>query len=69
MARFPDHPEGLDPVDLKEPVRRILGRCTDFRALTGRQGDIAFAHPFMLHTASVKHDTASHHLELVGDAP
>jgi hypothetical protein len=46
------HPEGLDPRDLREPVAEILGGCRDLQALTGRQGDIVFAHPFMLHTAS-----------------
>jgi hypothetical protein len=48
-----DHPEGLDPPALGGPVREILAGCRDFRALTGRQGDIVFAHPFLLHTASV----------------
>ena len=48
-----DHPEGLDPSDLSAPVRRILAGCCDFRALTGRQGDVVLAHPFLLHTASV----------------
>jgi hypothetical protein len=48
-----DHPEGLDPSALGAPVRAILAGCRDFRALTGRQGDIVFAHPFLLHTASV----------------
>ncbi len=48
-----DHPEGLDPSALVEPVRRILAACADFRPLTGRQGDIVLAHPFLLHTASV----------------
>jgi hypothetical protein len=45
-------PGGLDPAELVEPNRRIIAGCGDFRALTGRQGDIVFAHPFLLHTAS-----------------
>jgi hypothetical protein len=34
-------------------VRALLPRCRDFRALTGRQGTIVLAHPFLVHTASV----------------
>jgi hypothetical protein len=48
-----EHPEGLDPADLKPVVAEILPTCSDFRALTGRRGDIVFAHPFLLHRASV----------------
>lgn len=47
------HPEGVDPAGLGAPVREILAGCSDFRALTGKQGDIVLAHPFLLHTASV----------------
>jgi hypothetical protein len=47
------HPEGLDPSELAAPVQQILAGCRDFRALTGSQGDIVFAHPFLLHSASV----------------
>lgn len=47
------HPEGLEPAQLSAPVREILAGCRDFRALTGKQGDIVLAHPFLLHTASV----------------
>ena len=48
-----EHPEGLDPAEVLSAVPTILRQCTDFRTLTGRQGTIVFAHPFMLHTASV----------------
>jgi len=48
-----EHPEGLDPAEVLDAVPDVLRQCTDFRALTGRQGTIVFAHPFMLHTASV----------------
>lgn len=51
--RLVEHPEGLDPVDLKPIVAEVIGGCSDFRALTGRQGDLVFAHPFLLHRASV----------------
>jgi hypothetical protein len=47
------HQEGLDPGDLKEPIARILGECTDIRSITGAQGTIVFAHPFLIHAASV----------------
>ena len=45
-----DHPEGIDPI---VPVADILASCHDFRALTGRQGTIVWAHPFLVHSASV----------------
>jgi hypothetical protein len=48
-----EHPEGLDPAELKPVVAEVLPRCSDHRALTGRRGDIVFAHPFVLHRASV----------------
>jgi hypothetical protein len=47
------HPEGLDPTDMAAQARALLPRCRDFRALTGRQGTIVLAHPFLVHTASV----------------
>jgi len=54
MARLlAAHPEGLDPVELKAPVAAILAGCHDIQAVTGRQGTIIFAHPFLLHAASV----------------
>jgi hypothetical protein len=44
------HPEGIDP---PVPIDDVLPGCRDFRALTGRQGTIVWAHPFLVHTASV----------------
>jgi hypothetical protein len=44
-----DHPEGLDRVVADD----IVASCHDFRALTGRQGTIVWAHPFLVHSASV----------------
>jgi hypothetical protein len=44
------HPEGIDP---PVPIRDILAASSEFRALTGRQGTIVWAHPFLLHSASV----------------
>lgn len=48
-----DHPEGLDPTQVIDAVPSILSGCDDFRELTGSQGDIVLAHPYLLHTASV----------------
>jgi len=45
-----EHPEGIDP---PVPVSDVLANATDFRALTGRQGTIVWAHPFLIHSASV----------------
>jgi len=45
-----NHPEGLEP---PLPIEPIVSRCYDFRPLTGRQGTIVWAHPFMVHSASV----------------
>lgn len=51
VARFlAEHPEGMEPGAL--PTAQWLANCRDFRALTGRQGTIVWAHPFMVHTAS-----------------
>jgi hypothetical protein len=44
------HPEGIDP---SVPVRDIVAASTNRRALVGRQGTIVWAHPFLVHTASV----------------
>lgn len=52
-----EQPEGLDPGQLKPIVAEVLRGCSDFRALTGRQGDIVFAHPHLLHRASVNTTT------------
>jgi hypothetical protein len=44
------HPEGIaPPVD----VREIVAASRDRRALTGRQGTIVWAHPFLVHSGSV----------------
>jgi hypothetical protein len=52
VARYlRDHPEGIDPGGF--PVARLLAECSDFQALTGRQGTVVLAHPFLLHSASV----------------
>jgi hypothetical protein len=45
-----EHPEGIDP---PVPVREIVAASTDRRALVGRQGTIVWAHPFLVHSASV----------------
>jgi hypothetical protein len=47
------HPAGIDPADLKGPIEQILRRCSDVRSVTGTQGTIVFAHPFLVHAASV----------------
>jgi hypothetical protein len=53
VAQFlADHPEGFDPPDLMAPLHRILSECRDIRALTGPQGTVIFAHPFLLHAVS-----------------
>jgi hypothetical protein len=44
------HPEGIAP---PVPVREIVAASCDRRALTGRQGTIVWAHPFLVHSASV----------------
>jgi hypothetical protein len=51
IARFlAEHPEGIEPGSF--PIREVLSGCRDFRPLTGRQGTVIWAHPFMVHTAS-----------------
>lgn len=45
------HPEGLLPGQLEIP--RVLEQCRDFRALTGRQGTVVWAHPYLVHSKSV----------------
>jgi hypothetical protein len=45
-----DHPEGIDPA---VPIADIVARSHDIRALTARQGTIVWAHPFLVHSASV----------------
>jgi hypothetical protein len=45
------HPEGLLPRELGIP--QVLAQCRDFRPLTGRQGTIVWAHPYLVHSRSV----------------
>ena len=47
------HPEGLDPGQVTANVPSIVANCRNVRVLPGRQGTIVWAHPFLLHTASV----------------
>jgi hypothetical protein len=49
--RLARYPEGLTPQQV--PVPDVLEQCRDFRPLTGRQGTIAWLHPFLLHSKSV----------------
>lgn len=52
VARFLEaHPEGVDPGGF--PIRDVLATARDFRALTAKQGTVVWAHPFVVHTASV----------------
>lgn len=48
--RLAAHPEGFEP---PVPVADIVSACRDFRALTAPQGTIVWAHPFIVHSASV----------------
>jgi hypothetical protein len=48
--RLAEHPEGIDP---PVPVRDIVAASRDRRVLTGAQGTIVWAHPFLVHSASV----------------
>ncbi len=52
VARFlADRPEGVLPGELGIPD--VLAQCRDFRALTGKQGTIVWAHPYLVHSKSV----------------
>lgn len=52
IARFlGDHPEGVRPGSF--PIREIVSQCRDLRPITGRQGTVIWAHPFLVHSASV----------------
>lgn len=52
IARFLQaHPAGVNPGGF--PIHDVLATARDFRALTGRQGTVVWAHPFIVHTASV----------------
>jgi hypothetical protein len=46
-----DHPEGIDPGGF--PAREIAAASRDVRPITGRQGTVIWAHPFLVHSASV----------------
>jgi hypothetical protein len=45
------HPEGLLPHDFGST--KILEQCRNFQALTGKQGTIVWAHPYLVHSKSV----------------
>lgn len=45
-----EHPEGLVP---PLPIRDVIASSTDRRAITGSQGTIIWAHPFLVHSKSV----------------
>lgn len=47
------HPDGLDHLSL---FRAVLSRpLGNFRELTGAEGDVVLAHPFLFHTRGMKH--------------
>ena len=48
--KLAEHPEGLDP---PVAIRDIVASTHDRSAMTGSQGTIVWAHPFLLHSASV----------------
>jgi hypothetical protein len=48
--RLLGHPEGLLPAELNEAG--MVRECRRFGELTGRAGDVALIHPYMLHTGS-----------------
>lgn len=48
-----DHPEGVRPNEFDYGA--LLSECRDFREVTGRVGDVALIHPFMLHNFSQNH--------------
>jgi Phytanoyl-CoA dioxygenase (PhyH) len=51
MARFlADHPEGVPPGEFKH--QEMIKQCTRFMEVTGKAGDVAIIHPFMLHASS-----------------
>jgi hypothetical protein len=54
VARFlHDHPEGIRPDEFDFPA--LVAQCRDFREITGRVGDVALMHPFMLHSFAQNH--------------
>jgi len=46
---YAQKPEGGYPTNFGE----MLSRCSDFRELTGRQGDVVLMHGYMLHAVSI----------------
>lgn len=60
VARYlVDHPEGVNPIPHEQPQHgagfptdALIGRCRDFREVTGKAGDVVLMHPFMLHASS-----------------
>ena len=46
-------PEGVLPSEFDYTA--LLAQCRDFRELTGRVGDVALMHPFLLHSFSQNH--------------
>jgi hypothetical protein len=51
VARFlASHPEGVDPYGF--PIAGLIAQCKDRIEVTGKIGDVALVHPFMLHTSS-----------------
>jgi len=48
-----EHPDGLSPTEVVATLPQLVAECSDFRALTGRQGTIVLAHPFLVHSRSV----------------
>jgi hypothetical protein len=51
VARFlVDHPEGVRPEQFN--FQALIDKCSDFREITGKAGDLFLLHPFTLHAAS-----------------
>jgi hypothetical protein len=50
------HPEGVTPNGASEAsFGSLIGQCREFVELTGRIGDVALIHPFVLHASSQNH--------------
>ncbi len=52
------HPEGLDFVDSRESVVKLMADCRDFYEVTGEVGDVILIHPLMLHAGSANRSPA-----------
>lgn len=51
-----EHPEGLLPRGAPDiSFGSLVSHCSDFVELSGRIGDVALMHPFLLHAASQNH--------------